>query len=257
MSSEEQPTVKADTAEEPKAASPTPIFGASSTFGGTGFGGFAAQAAAADSGDAAATPAAAAGGDDEEEAAEGEEECKAEFKPVVQLDEVEISTGEEEEEALFDAKCKLYRYDNDAAEWKERGVGQGRILKHKENKKIRFLMRQDKTLKIRGNHIIMPGTKVQEHGGSDKAMVWSCVDFADESQRMELFCIRFATPERAQQFQAAYHDAGRQMGELIGQPDFVEQSEESKAADELAAEVEAKAKVEEGGEAKQETAAAE
>ena len=40
----------------------------------------------------------------------------------------------------------------------------------------------------------MPGTKVQEHGGSDKAMVWSCVDFADESQRMELFCIRFASP---------------------------------------------------------------
>ena len=40
---------------------------------------------------------------------------------------------------------------------------------------------------------VMPGTKVQEHGGSDKAMVWSCVDFADESQRMELFCIRFAS----------------------------------------------------------------
>ena len=28
---------------------------------------------------------------------------QAEFKPVVQLDEVEVSTGEEEEEALFDA----------------------------------------------------------------------------------------------------------------------------------------------------------
>ena len=38
----------------------------------------------------------------------------------------------------------------------------------------------------------MPGSKVQEHGGSDKAMVWSCVDFADEEQRMEMFCIRFA-----------------------------------------------------------------
>ena len=53
----------------------------------------------------------------------------------------------------YRSKCKLYRYDNDAGEWKERGVGQGRILQHKENKKIRFLMRQDKTLKIRGNHI--------------------------------------------------------------------------------------------------------
>jgi Ran-binding protein 1 len=39
--------------------------------------------------------------------------------------------------SLYRSKCKLYRYDNDAAEWKERGVGQGRILKHKENKKVR------------------------------------------------------------------------------------------------------------------------
>ena len=54
---------------------------------------------------------------------------------------------------LYRSKCKLYRYDNDSGEWKERGVGQGRILQHKANRKIRFLMRQDKTLKIRSNHI--------------------------------------------------------------------------------------------------------
>ncbi|EFN56683.1 hypothetical protein CHLNCDRAFT_144572 [Chlorella variabilis] len=252
MSAEEQAKTEVAPDEEPKAASPTPIFGASSTFGGTGFGGFAAGGggfaakAAAGEGGEGGDAAAAEGGEEEDGA--GEEECKAEFKPIVQLDEVEVSTGEEEEEALFDAKCKLYRYDNDAGEWKERGVGQGRILQHKENKKIRFLMRQDKTLKIRGNHIIMPGTKVQEHGGSDKAMVWSCVDFADESQRMELFCIRFASPERAQQFQAAYHEAGKKMEALIGTPGFAEESEDKKAVDELAGEVEAKATVEDKAE---------
>ena len=32
-----------------------------------------------------------------------EEECKAEFQPVVQLEEVEVATGEEDEAALFDA----------------------------------------------------------------------------------------------------------------------------------------------------------
>lgn len=197
MSAEESKPAEVPAAEEAKPASPTPIFGASSTFGGTGFGGFSGVAAAGGSPAAAA----AAGGDDAgadagagDEEAGPEEECKAEFQPVVQLEEVEVSTGEESEEALFDAKCKLYRYDNDAGEWKERGVGQGRILRHKENNKVRFLMRQDKTLKIRGNHIIMPGTKVQEHGGSDKSMVWSCVDFADGTQNMELFCLRFASP---------------------------------------------------------------
>eukprot|EP00887_Chlorella_sp_A99_P001038 scaffold14.g1038.t1 len=227
----------AEASDAPAApAAPAPIFGSNASFGGTGFGGFAGVVKAEASGDGAA------GAEDEEAAAE--EECSAEFKPVVQLEEVEVSTGEEDETPLFDAKSKLYRFDNESGEWKERGVGQARLLQHKGNKKIRFLMRQqDKTLKIRGNHIVMPGTKVQEHGGSDKAMVWSCVDFADESQRVELFCIRFASSERAQQFQKAYHDACAEMEKLLAGAavETVGKSEEDKAADELAAAVEEKA----------------
>ncbi len=42
------------------------------------------------------------GEEGEEEAEAEEEECAVEFKPVVQLEEVEVSTGEEEEESLFD-----------------------------------------------------------------------------------------------------------------------------------------------------------
>ena len=43
---------------------------------------------------------------------------------------------------------------------------------------------------------VMPGTKLTEHIGSDKAWVWSTMDFASEVQKMELFCIRFASKER-------------------------------------------------------------
>ena len=42
---------------------------------------------------------------------------------------------------------------------------------------------------------VMPGTKLQEHSGSEKAWVYTTVDFADEEQKPELFCIRFASPE--------------------------------------------------------------
>jgi len=42
---------------------------------------------------------------------------------------------------------------------------------------------------------VMPNTKLQEHSGSEKAWVWSAVDFADEVQKPELFCIRFASVE--------------------------------------------------------------
>lgn len=45
-------------------------------------------------------------------------------------------------------------------------------------------------------HTVMPGTKLQEHSGSDKAWVWSTVDFAEEEQKMELFCMRFANADR-------------------------------------------------------------
>lgn len=50
-------------------------------------------------------------------------------------------------------KCKLYRFEAAGNEWKERGLGVVKLLQHKANKKIRLLMRQEKTLKIRANHI--------------------------------------------------------------------------------------------------------
>ena len=128
---------------------------------------------------------------------------------------------------FFRSKSKLYRFDTENNEWKERGIGHVKFLQHKENKKIRLLMRQEKTLKIRANHIgeaahevmlltavvclvmamegtfllvhlwraVMPGTKLQEHAGSDKAWVWSTVDFSEGQQKIELFCIRFGSVE--------------------------------------------------------------
>jgi Ran-binding protein 1 len=41
----------------------------------------------------------------------------------------------------------------------------------------------------------MPTSKLQEHTGSDKAWVWSAVDYADGEHKVELFCIRFGSPE--------------------------------------------------------------
>ncbi len=62
---------------------------------------------------------------------------------------VPVVTGEEAEEELAKFRSKLYRWRN--KEWKERGIGELRILKHKSHGKIRVLMRQEKTLKIVAN----------------------------------------------------------------------------------------------------------
>lgn len=83
-----------------------------------------------------------------------EHEPDAEFKPVVHLTkQVETKTHEEGEELVFRIqKAKLFRFDRDAREWKERGTGEVKLLKHLENGKIRLLMRREKTLKVCANH---------------------------------------------------------------------------------------------------------
>lgn len=48
----------------------------------------------------------------------------------------------------------MYRFasENDPPEWKERGTGDVKLLRHKEKGSIRLLMRRDRTLKICANH---------------------------------------------------------------------------------------------------------
>lgn len=81
------------------------------------------------------------------------EEPDVEFKPVVHLTEkVDVKTNEELEEQTFKMRAKLFKFDRDSREWKERGTGDVRLLKHKENGKTRLVMRRDKTLKVCANH---------------------------------------------------------------------------------------------------------
>ena len=102
--------------------------------------------------DAAAAAAAASkeGGEEEEQAPESDD---VHFEPVIHLTEkVEIKTNEELEEQVFKMRAKLFRYISDSREWKERGTGDVRLLKHNENGKTRLVMRRDKTLKVCANH---------------------------------------------------------------------------------------------------------
>jgi Ran-binding protein 1 len=136
-----------------------------------------------------------------------EEDTGAQIAPIIKLEEVAISTGEENEDVLIDLKAKLYRFDKEGTQWKERGVGQVKILEHKSNKKVRLLMRQTKTLKICANHMVTASTQLQEHAGSDKSWVWHARDFSDGELKEELFCMRFGSVESAQKFKDVYESA--------------------------------------------------
>lgn len=46
----------------------------------------------------------------------------------------------------FPRRCAVYRFDAQSKEWKERGRGDVKFLKHKESGRVRIVMRQEKTL---------------------------------------------------------------------------------------------------------------
>uniref|UniRef100_A0A671EJN5 RanBD1 domain-containing protein n=1 Tax=Rhinolophus ferrumequinum TaxID=59479 RepID=A0A671EJN5_RHIFE len=130
------------------------------------------------------------------------------FEPVVPLpDKIEVKTGEEDEEEFFCNRAKLYRFDTESKEWKERGIGNVKILRHKTSGKIRLLMRREQVLKICANHYISPDMKLTPNAGSDKSFVWHALDYADESPKPEQLAIRFKTPEEAGLFKCKFEEA--------------------------------------------------
>ncbi|CAK9164087.1 unnamed protein product [Ilex paraguariensis] len=138
--------------------------------------------------------------EEEETAGAEDEDTGAQVAPIVKLEEVSVSSGEEDEDAILDLKAKLYRFDKEGNQWKERGAGTVKLLKHKETDKVRLVMRQSKTLKICANHLVLPTMSVQEHAGNEKSCVWHAADFADGELKNELFCIRFGSVENCKTF---------------------------------------------------------
>ena len=76
---------------------------------------------------------------------------EAQAVPQVVLPEVPKVTGEENEDCIFKIRAKMYRFRDD--QWKERGIGIVKLLRHKVNNKVRMIMRQEKTLKPVANFI--------------------------------------------------------------------------------------------------------
>ncbi|XP_059462877.1 ran-binding protein 1 homolog a-like [Corylus avellana] len=149
---------------------------------------------------------------EEENAPAEDEDTGAQVAPIVRLQKVAVTTGEEEEDAILDLKAKLYRFDKGGKQWKERGVGNVKLLKHKDSGKVRLVMRQSKTLKICANHLVVPTMKVQEHTGNDKSCIWHAADFADGELKDELFCIRFASVENCKTFMAKVEEVAETEG---------------------------------------------
>jgi E3 SUMO-protein ligase RanBP2 len=134
-----------------------------------------------------------------------EYEPQVDFKPIVQLKEVEVKTGEEDENVLLAQRCKLFRFVSETKEWKEKGTGELKLLKHKQTNVVRLLMRRDQVLKLCANHRLTPELKLSEL--SDKQFSWMAVDFSDNVSKNEIFLAKFKTPEEGKKFKTVFEQA--------------------------------------------------
>ena len=154
-------------------------------------------------------------------------EPDAHFEPVVPLpDLVEVQTGEEGEEVrysvyskshiricfvlfkiLFKERAKLFRFFAETKEFKERGLGDLKVLKHRETGKVRVVMRREQVFKLCANHYITKDMKISPMAKSDRAFMWSCQDFSEGEVQMETLAAKFKHPEQALEFKKIFEDS--------------------------------------------------
>ena len=136
------------------------------------------------------------------------------FKPVVSLEKVEVKSLEEDEVIVYKQRAKLFRFDTETKEWKERGTGDAKFLLNKSSARVRFLMRRDKVQKICANHYLSKDMVLTPNVGSDKSWVYSAQDFSENEARMEQLAIRFKNSDIANTFKQKFEEC-RDWNELV------------------------------------------
>ena len=142
------------------------------------------------------------------EGVEGQDDDKLHFEAVIPLpDEIQVVTGEEGQEVLFSERAKLYRFDVDSGQWKERGVGEVKLLRHPSSGRGRVLMRREQIKKLCANHNIAAGMELKSKVGSDRSWVWyTSADYAEGEAKPEKLAIKLKNPEIAERFKEVFDD---------------------------------------------------
>ena len=130
------------------------------------------------------------------------------FEPIIPLpNKIEVKTGEENEEVMFCHRAKLYRFVAEDKQWKERGVGDIKLLRNNLTGKMRVLMRREQVLKLCANHHITNDMKLMPNAGSERSWVWStAADFSEEGCKAERLAIRFKNEDIAKQFKEKFEE---------------------------------------------------
>ena len=142
------------------------------------------------------------------------------------------------QEVVFAMRAKLFIFGETLLDvgsgkksWRERGVGDMRILRHREHQRLRVLMRQEKTMKVIANHALDPRITLEPNVGSDRSWVWSAFDFAEGELKETVFAVRFADSEIALDFKNKFEEMQKDMAALLAGGDKPD-ADGGKSADE-------------------------
>ena len=130
---------------------------------------------------------------------DGEDEFvpTAEFAPVIPLPPlVEVKKGDEDDNTIYQVRAKLLRFDNTTNEWKERGLGDIKILQNKmKANKVRVVMWREQIHKLACNHYILKEMKIDFYQKNPKILMWSAFDYAEGEGKTEMFVCKFGKEE--------------------------------------------------------------
>ena len=143
----------------------------------------------------------------DDNAAEGDHD-EPHFEPIIPLpDKIDVKTGEEDDEVMFSHRAKLYRFVAEDKQWKERGIGDIKLLRSAKTGKMRVLMRREQVLKLCANHQITTDMTLQPNAGSDRSWVWSTLaDFSEEEHKPERLAVKFKNEGIAKQFKEKFEE---------------------------------------------------
>ena len=131
---------------------------------------------------------------------DGEDEFvpTAEFAPVIPLPPlVEVKKGDEDDNTIYQVRAKLLRFDNTTNEWKERGLGDIKILQNKmKANKVRVVMWREQIHKLACNHYILKEMKIDFYQKNPKILMWSAFDHAEGEGKTEMFVCKFGKEEQ-------------------------------------------------------------
>ena len=125
----------------------------------------------------------------------------------VEVPKVDAKKVDEGLECILKMRTKLYRFSDN--QWKECGVGNLKLLRDRKERKIRVLMRQEKTHKPVAN-FLRKSLQISKNisycinivsedplcvltlmANNTKAYVWTCADFSDGESKIEKQAARF------------------------------------------------------------------